>query len=260
MGVCTRDRRKTELFLVWLNLVLLQLIIRTRKSRLSLPETDAEKFARTLEAAAGRVCQDYEEEDVVDEEPFSDQLCGRLKETLVGVETDTIRWQADVVTGKRGRGAFKARSLKKTTEEPRLGADIIMVLDVETPTTVMRKGFLAQAKRLDRGKVLDRSEHTRLLGQCQQMLSFTSSSMVFLYNKTGVHVVPAAAVIAHRDRDLWTLFTWGLRLMFFDFAVCWFGDPRLQATDRASLEGLRTLTDTKSAVRFVGRSRSDDAS
>lgn len=41
-----------------------------------LDQTDANEFAAKLADATDRVVRDYGSEDVVHEEPFSDQLCG----------------------------------------------------------------------------------------------------------------------------------------------------------------------------------------
>jgi len=214
---------------------------------------DATDFAKKLAGATNRTVRDYLEEDVVFEEPFSDQLCGRLKETLEGFETDNIIWQADVVSAEKGRARFKARTLTKNKEEPDLGGDIIMVLDVETNDYDIKKGLLVQAKRLQQGMRIDATEHRRLLVQCNKMLSVTPASMVFLYGDHGVHVVPAAAVAQHKGQNLYDIQTYDISILYTDFALCWFGDPRIQATDRASLEGLRERFGAEAAIRLIGR-------
>ncbi len=223
-----------------------------------LESDDADEFANKLAAATMRTVADYESEDVVGEEAFSEQLCGRLKETLEGFATATIEWQADIAVNGKGRGRLKGRSLTKWGEEPDLGADLVMVLDVETPEFSVRKGFLTQAKRLELGKLMVRSEHKRLIEQCEKMLSVTPASMVYLYSKDRVHVVPATAVVQHRGRNLYDIVTYGLPLLYRDFAICWFGDPRIQATDKISLEGLRERLDANAAVRLAGKQREID--
>lgn len=220
-----------------------------------LHEGDAEGFAEKLFGATERVCADYGAGDVVHEEPFSDQLCGRLKETLEDFETENVRWQAEMATAPKGRARLRARTLTKTKEEPLFGADIVMTLDIETDDYSVKKGFLAQAKRLDLGKRLDNSDHRKLLNQCERMLKITPSSTVFLYNQRGVHPIPATAVLSLRSHELWEIVTYSQRILYYDFAICWFGDSRLQATDAISLEGLRTLVDAETAVRFIGRGR-----
>jgi len=218
-----------------------------------LDEADADGFATKLAAATGRAVRDYGDEDVVNEEPFSDQLCGRLKETLESFKTANIDWQVDVAQASLGRGRLRARTLAKHKEEPDLGADLVMTLDIDTPTYSVRKGFLAQAKRLQPGKLLSNEKHRELIGQCDRMLSVTPASMVFLYSTEEVTVVPAAAVMALRHTNLWKIVTYEIEILYRDFAICWFGDPRLQSTDRQSLEGLRAATGANAALRFSGR-------
>lgn len=216
---------------------------------------DADAFAEKLMGATSRVCRDYAIGDVLHEEPFSDQLCGRLKETLEDYETQNIRWQADVATAAKGHARLSARTLTKTKEEPEFGADIVMTLDIDTPTYSVRKGFLAQAKRLEPGKRMAPDEHRRLIGQCRRMLKLTPASMVFLYGRSGMRVIPATAVVAAGHADLDKIATYPSIWLYKDFAICWYGDSRLQATDPVSLEGLRMLVGAEAAVRFVGTPR-----
>lgn len=218
-------------------------------------EGDAEALASKLAEATQRVVRDYELGDVADEESFSSQLCGRLKETLYEFSTPSMVWQVDAATADSGWGRLSARSLRKHTEEPEFGADIVMAIDVNTSRYQVRKGFLAQAKRLEPGHLLDARDWSRLIRQCESMVSFTPASVVFLYSRSGVYVIPATAVLACRDQNLWRLTTHDIRQLYRDFAICWFGDLRLKTTDHASLEGLRELVSASGAIRFVGRTR-----
>lgn len=218
-----------------------------------ISEDDADGFAKKLAAATRRVVDDYRLGDVYHEEPFSDQLCGRLKETLHDFATSNISWQVDVAKEDKGSGRLRARSLTKTKEEPEFGADIVMALDVVTASYEVQKGFLAQSKRLERGSTLSNAEHRRLLGQCERMLAITPCSMVFLYGKDDVAVFPATAVLGIKNNNIWDIVSYPIEILYRDFAICWFGDPRLKATDHVSLEGLRLLVDAPDAIRFVGR-------
>lgn len=74
------------------------------------------------------------------------------------------------------------------------------VLDVEMEGFSTRKGFLAQAKRVEPSGKFAASEAFRLREQCDKMLRHTSDSFVFLYSAhSGVTVVPAVEVIGARD-------------------------------------------------------------
>lgn len=224
-----------------------------------LDKDDADLFAAKLAAATARVVQDYEEGDVVHEEPFSDQLCGRLKETLHEFETPNVRWQVDVAIGGEGAGKLKMRSLTKYKEEPLFGADLVMVLDLQLRDYSIRKGLLAQSKKLEVGNRMTPADWKRLREQCQEMIEITPASMVFLYSKSGVMPISAAAVLAYNDRDLHRLVHYDIGIFYKDFAICWLGDPLVQATDPASLEALRILADARAAIRFTGIQRETDS-
>lgn len=217
-----------------------------------IPEVDAWQLADKLADATSRVAEDYKEEDVSGEEDFSSQLCGRLKGTLESYETESMIWQVRTAEAHEARGWIKARSLSKVSEEPIYGADIIMVMDASGPGYQVKKGFLAQAKRLEEGKYLRANDYNKLRGQCHDMLKVTSSSYVFLYGTTGVTVISANAVIASLSQDLWSLPTWSMRILYYDFAICWIGDYRLQTTTRKTLDDLRTSLDANAAIEVLG--------
>jgi hypothetical protein len=180
-----------------------------------------------------------------------------LKETLEEFETPNFRWQVESAEGPSGRGELSARNLKKGDEEPEFGADIVITIDVEAADFEERKGFLVQAKRLEPLHDLSSERRSKLLEQCEKMLGVTPSSMVFLYSTQGVQAIPATAVLANKGQNLWQIPTWGYQVLFLDFAMCWFGDPRLQAVDPAALERLRESVDAKSALQFIGRGAHD---
>lgn len=220
-----------------------------------MKQEDADEFAHRLAKATQRVVADYQEGDVVGEEPFSDQLCGRLKETLEDFETPNVRWQVDVAVGGEGAARLRMRTLNKRTEEPRFGADLVMVLDLKLKDYTIRKGLLAQAKRLEPGKNMKTADWMKLRDQCADMLEITPASMVFLYSKSGITPISATAAVAYGQRDLHELETYSMEVFFRDFAICWIGDPHIQASDPASLEALRLVTGARAAVRFVGVDR-----
>ncbi|WP_322889992.1 MULTISPECIES: hypothetical protein [unclassified Yoonia] len=224
-----------------------------------ITEADARELAEKLAEATKRVERDYEEEDIGGEEDFSSQLCGRLKETLDSFQTETIVWQVETDEAGTGRGTFKARTLSKVSEEPFFGADLIMVIDVAGAGYEVKKGFLAQAKRLEPGKYLSTDAYNDLRKQCGDMLNVTSASYVFLYSTTGVTVVSANAVTAALNQDLWALPTYDLEILYYDFAICWIGDQRLRTTTRRSLKDLRASLDANAAIKVLGTPRHKDA-
>jgi hypothetical protein len=216
---------------------------------------DAAPFAQKLTAATQRTVHDLAVGEIRHEEPFSDELCGRLKETLQDFETATLRWQVDLVTEEKGRARLSASSLSKYDEEKIFGADLVMVLDIETAEYNVKKGFLAQAKRIGPSQRLSENERQRLVAQCKKMLKFTQDAFVFVYSADAIRPLRANAVVAADGRNLSQLPTYDIDVVYQDFAICWVGDTNIQAADRASLEELRARVDAKAAIRIEGRSR-----
>lgn len=221
-----------------------------------LPEEDAEGFAGRVAEVFGRVATDIAEEDAVHENPISGQLTGRVKESLHSFRTPHILWSLDAAKPDEGRAGLRTRQLTSQgygSEEAPLGADIIFCLDIETSTYSVQKGFLAQAKVLPYRSLLKTDVAIELRKQCRKMLSVTPASMVFLYSANGIHVVPATAVAASTTRDIYSLPTYDVGTLFYDFAICWFGDPTITSTDKASLENLKRVAGVREALLFKGR-------
>lgn len=202
--------------------------------------------------AIGRFASDIKSGDVVHEDPMSGQLTGRLKEALQDYQTPNIVWQAEQVTNPdKGRAKLKARQLTSKgsgSEETEIGADIIFCIEIETPEYSIKKGFLVQAKRLPFYKPMPTSELSILQDQCRKMLDVSAASFVFLYSDRGVHAVPASTVASSKSNNIYELPTYSCETLFFDFAICWYGDPLLQATDLASLSSLCRLTSADEAL------------
>lgn len=218
---------------------------------------DAAGFADKLTRATGRTVRDFAKGKIRHEEPFSDELCGRLKETLEDFETPNVLWQVDLADGE-GSARFSANTLSKYGEERAFGADVVMVLDIDVPGYKTLKGILIQSKILELGDDLSKAERNRLVGQCKQMLEISQESFVFLYGSHAVVPLSAQAVVAANGENLHELAVWDISMVYLDFAICWKGDTKIQATDRASLEALRASLQAKVAVRVTGRSRSID--
>ncbi|MCA1401332.1 hypothetical protein [Bradyrhizobium sp. BRP56] len=214
---------------------------------------DVNAFGERVSEAVSRVAEDIASGDAVHENPISGQLTGRIKESLTGFETENVRWQVDTAPEAKGRVRLRARQLTSQggdSEETRYGADIVFCLDIELRDYVAKKGFLAQAKRLVYGDWMNNGAMKELREQCAKMLSITPASMVFLYSKEKIHVVSAVAIAASKSNDVYSIPTYNIDILFRDFAMCWIGDPLLQATDTESLERLRRLSDARSAVLF----------
>lgn len=224
-----------------------------------LPFNDIISAANVLTEAMNDVALDLAVDDVADEEDFSGQLIGRWKERLSAMETEGSRWnvKASITEQLDGPALPSVRLSSRQTrrkgagsEESWSGADILVVVEINTPDYQAKKGILIQSKRLEKGKALGRAAADGLRGQCRDMLNLSASSFVFVYSETGVTALSAALVEGAERRDLHELEQWpdSATVLFMDFFKCWAGDPRLKATNRESLAILRSQCEARNAV------------
>jgi hypothetical protein len=115
------------------------------------------------------------------------------------------------------------------------GADLLGVLSIRTSRTTLSKGFLAQAKLLGVGKPL---RLKKLRSQCEDMLSYTPDSYVFLYDARGVRVV-SALMVARGSEHPNALPTWTLRQFFVAHFSSFVGDERLRTPSPDALDEVR---------------------
>jgi hypothetical protein len=122
----------------------------------------------------------------VEQEPaFTDRMLGHIEEAMNGYVTKGVRWTAKTLTD-RGRNS----------QEQEFGADFAGVLDIDLEDFNVKKGFLAQAKKVEPFDRVSNSELQRMSVQCNQMLQYTPDAFLFLYSIQGVSVVPAVSVVS----------------------------------------------------------------
>ena len=103
------------------------------------------------------------------------------------------------LNGKFINGLFFDVYTYTKKQEHVVGADLAGIISMTVDDITITKGYLAQAKvakaayRDDKNKLHARVYDPRLSDQTQKMLDISSSSVVFIYSKYGVHVVPATA-------------------------------------------------------------------
>lgn len=189
-----------------------------------------EKSARRIAAAANRTVDDLAAQRVEHEPEFTSEMIGRMKESMNGYRVGGVRWTAKTLTS---HGA--------NAQERRFGADFMGVLDLDLPEYKVQKGFLAQAKRIDRWGGMAGSEWDRMADQCKTMLSITPESFVFVYSPDSITVIPAIAVISAQQRSsLSDFYSRSLVRFYEDHFECFVGDMRLHAADIKILERLET--------------------
>ncbi len=222
-----------------------------------MPDDDANEVVAVLAEEFDGAAKDYESGDVGDEEDISGQLIGRLKARLNGFRTEKTVWRVKSAITEKEEGPpvtsvrFSGRQLNAKggrSEEREVGADIVLVLDIEGPSFSIQKGIFIQAKRLEHGKRMKAADAATLRDQCKSMLDISASSYVFLFSKRGTEPVSAAVVEASQDNDFHSLSQYSIEIFLKDFLICWIGDPRIAATDRQSLLRLRTLARARNAL------------
>ncbi len=226
---------------------------------------DVEELAQAMADVSDAVREDLASGDLGDEDDFSSQLVGRLKQRIGEFSTASMDWTTQALTEADdgpASASIRLRGRHLTSrgpgaEETLYGADIIFVLDVDSPFERFSKGILIQAKMAKKipDYMKDSEEARKLKKQCELMLDITSSSYVFTYGESAIGVFSAA------DFESMDIFTSAPRtpLSFYtDFIKCWIGDPRIRATDKASLAAIRAGVMARSALLVTGRSKHSD--
>ena len=201
------------------------------------------KVANRVRAAARETLEDLVSTRVQHETQFTDRFLGNLQHQLNGKTIAGVRWRVKTLTDRVAR-----------SQEREFGADFIAALDVEMEEFSVKKGFLAQAKRVEPSERFRSSESSRLREQCKKMLKHTPDSFVFLYSaQSGVTVVPAIEVLGARDCNPHELTNRPVAQFFGDHLDCFVGDPKIRAADVAQLETLRADYAARALLALEGR-------
>jgi hypothetical protein len=182
-----------------------------------------EAAARVSQAVDG-VLADYRAGNVEQEPAITDRMLQAMATALNGHQRKGFVWTAKTFTD-RGHGS----------QESRVGADFMGVLAANLPTFEVTKGFLAQAKRLERDEELRPSDLSKLKEQCDAMLAITPDAFVFLYSRHQVTIVPAVSVAAFAGGALHKLHQRKLTEFIEEHLACFIGDRSLGGGDEASI-------------------------
>ena len=201
------------------------------------------KVVNRVRAAARETVDDLVATRVEHETHFTDRFIGNLQHQLNGKTIAGVRWTVKTLTDRVVSG-----------QEREFGADFMGVLDVELEGFSTKKGFLAQAKRVEPSGKFPSSEVSRLREQCEKMLRHTPDSFVFLYSAhSGVTVVPAVEVMGARDCNPHELTAKPVGQFFEDHLDCFIGDPKIRSADLRQLQALRADLAARSGYILEGR-------
>ncbi|MDX1922484.1 MAG: hypothetical protein SFW65_05095 [Alphaproteobacteria bacterium] len=159
---------------------------------------------------------DYKKGTIRGEEDFSSQLIANIKNNINHISlNEKAGWENTILN---------ARILEKHKEEKPIGADILMIFNIDMPGKKIEKGLLIQAKRFDQLNKTTKNED--LAGQCERMLQASSSSFVFIYTTDRIDVHSAQSAFAS-EATLKMMQTRTFKSFLNDFLHCWIGDIRL---------------------------------
>lgn len=137
----------------------------------------------------------YREGNLVDEESLTAALCGFL---AAGRHLDPAR--------ELDASRLDVAVLHKVTEEPSIGADLMIVFESRIPEWTLRTRTLVQAKRAEPGRTMTPTAWTRMHGQVSAMLQHVHESFVLVYSLDEESCVfPALPVAGCSSRDLFDL-------------------------------------------------------
>lgn len=181
------------------------------------------KAAKIIGAAINGAETDLREQLIEHEPAMTDRMLGRIVQALEGARINGIIWKAKTLTD-RGTGS----------QESRVGADFMGVLEVATPGYFIKKGFLAQAKMIRRNGFLDTRD---LVEQCERMLDLSPEAYVFLYKESGVEVISANAVVGSSG-NLNAIKPQKAQKFFQQHLECMVGDRKISSPTPAGLDDL----------------------
>lgn len=195
------------------------------------------RSARIAANAALTARDAYANGRVKQETSITDRMLNAIELGLDGRVIKGLRWEAATLTNNM-----------KNSEESRYGADFLGVLSINLNSYQITKGFLAQAKRIGPDSYFPPKEKTRLLTQCNLMLSHTIASFVFLYSRDDISIVPATAVVASNGVNPWQLYPRSISSFFERHIECFIGDPRIASTNILDLRMLSEEVGVRRAI------------
>lgn len=203
-------------------------------SKRRLDSSLVEAAHRAADAVAA-VTKKYRAHQVTDEEDITGVLVGRLDQTLQGT-IGNLHWSTSVVRHHSGVAA----------EEDRIGADLVIHVELTSRDLSYSKGVLVQSKRIEAAVTLKGAKADSLFDQCEKMLSITPAAFVFDYATKGMRCASATSVLGAPNVPLYETCVWTPYRFFLELFRCPIGDPRLTS---ALVEDLPAPTLVKLAAR-----------
>lgn len=203
------------------------------------------------------------EEGGVETEPtLTDRLIGGIEMGVEDIRDRNEGYRLRIRTLRdRGRNA----------PEKEFGADAVFVLDIDVPEITLKKGFLAQAKLsgsegikavvnrhlyndeisviVSEASCYPSASSKHLRSQCDDMLAISPASFIFVYDQTGISVVPAITISRLCKMKEWQgVHAKPLQFFMRDYLHCFVGDPSISAYDDDTLRRRMMQSYSQAAV------------
>ena len=195
-----------------------------------------ESAARLAEAANG-TCSALGSARVEQEPAFTDRMLGRIEHAMEAFEVKNVKWTAKTLTD-RGHKA----------QESEFGADFVGVLAINLPDYAVSKGFLAQAKLIEPEESFPKREFERMRRQCDDMLTVSPDSYLFVYSLSGITVVPALAVVGSDHCNPHELYSRSVSRFYEEHFSSFIGDREIHAPTIRVLEEARARVRARSLL------------
>jgi hypothetical protein len=167
----------------------------------------------------------------IDEDDLTGTVVGRIAEALDERVTG-LKWDCTILRHRRGRAA----------EETKYGADLLIHVEMDTPTQTYSKGVLVQAKKVGPERNMSPGERARLIEQCQKMLTTTPAAFVMDYGNGVARCGSASRIAGATSFNLFKMCGWTSYRFFLELFRSPIGDTRITSA----------LVDELPAARLLG--------
>jgi hypothetical protein len=201
----------------------------------------ASAFSRKISSAARLAIEDMAQGRAQQEPAITDRLIAYIQSEMRRSQKSPFTWNAMTLTD-RGRNS----------QEKKYGADFVGSLEINLDGFHARKGFLAQAKKVEPNDSYSKSEFDKLVSQCKDMLRISPSSFVFLYSKyDGFSVVPAIGIVSSRSCNPHELTTKPVQKFFGEYFECFIGDPRIKVASIDTIDAIYERYHARTALHIT---------
>lgn len=152
-----------------------------------------------------------------DEDDLSGVLKGNLDSAFRYNQIGGLTWQSSIMRHRKGTAAQEAKT----------GADMMIHINLNTPTQKYSKGVLIQSKAVKVGAKMSPRKHTDLVGQCEKMLTITPAAFVFNYTASEMRTASATKIAGSQSTELHRECNHTSYRFFLELFKCMIGDPRL---------------------------------